>query len=81
MVAVAFFHHMKQEHTMKLTWLAVLLVVLAAGCTPPPSGSDSPPAGNTSSSDLSISIPDAQEAGTEATVNTTLVSLKIPGMT
>ena len=66
---------------MKLSWLPVLLVVLAAGCTPPPSGSDSPPAGNTSSSDLSVSIPDAQEAGTEATVSTTLVSLKIPVMT
>jgi hypothetical protein len=75
------FHHTKQERTMKSTWLPALLVVLAAGCAPPPSGTDSPPDSNTSSSDLSISIPgdEGTDAGTD--VKTTLVSLSIPGMT
>jgi len=62
---------------MKFFWLPALLVVLAAGCTPAPSGG-SGPSGNTSSSDLSISIP---EAGDGAIQNTTLVSLNVPGMT
>jgi hypothetical protein len=55
---------------MKTLWLPALLVVLAAGCVPAPSGNG--PVSNTSSSDLSISIPSA---------DTTLVSLSIPGMT
>jgi hypothetical protein len=73
---------MKQERTMKSYWLPALLVVLAAGCTPAPSSSG--PVSNTSSSDLSISVPDTpggQSDDAAANANTTLVSLNIPGMT
>lgn len=77
MVKVQFFTHTKQERTMKFYWLPALLVLLAAGCTPPSEGGREP-AGNTSSSDLSLSSPGG---GAEAAGNTTLVSLNIPGMT
>ncbi len=65
---------------MKTLWLPALLVVLAAGCTPAPSSSG--PVSNTSSSDLSISIPaGGQSDDAEANAKVTLVSLSIPGMT